>query len=354
MPRPKKSNRGDGRYELKKTIGHDANGKPIRKSFYGSNKDEAQIAYDDYRRGAEKRAAERKSILFESWVEQWLEVYKRDDVKGNTFITTYQRPCKNYIIPFFEGRTLQSITPLDLKMFLNSVSTMSQSYIDKIIICLHGIFDTAEDNELLEKNPARRISCKSKQTPKVKRVYDRETVEVLCNTDHKYAMYFEILLRMGLRCSELCGLRWSDIDFEKGLLNVNQAITKESGIVYIDKTKSRTSTRRIPLPSTLLSRLAEARSESADEYIIMSNNSHMTPDHFFEYRMEVFYNYLKVPKELRLSAHELRHTCGTLLYEDTKDIYYVSKFLGHSDIGITTKTYIHSTFQDSKIHINFS
>lgn len=353
MPRAKKSNRGDGRYELKKTIGHDANGNPIRKSFYGKNKDEAQILYEAYRRGEEQRAEEKKNILFPSWVEKWLETYKRGDVKETTFLTTYHRPCYNYIIPFFSDRSLQSITPLDLKMFLNTITPLSQSYIDKIIICLRGIFDAAEDNDLLQKNPARHLSCKSKQTRIVKRVYDRKTVEVLCNAKHKYSLYVAILLRMGLRCSELCGLRWSDIDLENGFLSVNQALTREAGVTYIDSTKSQTSTRRIPIPEDLALMLAEAKKNSDHEYVAMVNGHHMTPDHFNERQMEAFYNSLKVPTDLRLTAHELRHTCGTLLYEDTKDIYYVSKFLGHSDIGITTKTYIHSTFQDEKIHINF-
>ena len=354
MPRPKKTNRGDGRYELKKTIGYDANGKPIRKSFYGKNKEEAQVLYEHYRRGEEAKEAARKNTVFSSWVEKWLETYKRGDVKETTFLTTYQRPCVNYIIPFFADRSLQSITPLDLKLFLNSVSILSQSYIDKIIICLRGIFDAAEDNDLIAKNPTRNLSCKSKQKPKEKRVYDRETVEALCNTDHKYSLHVTILLRMGLRCSELCGLRWKDIDFENGFLSVNQALTRESGVSYIDATKSKKSTRRIPIPAPLLERLTQAHKESSEEYVAMINGHHMTPDHFNEHQMEAFYNSLNVPADKRLTAHELRHTCGTLLYEDTKDIYYTSKFLGHSDIGITTKTYIHSDLQEKKIHIDFA
>lgn len=354
MPRPKKSNRSDGRYELKKTIGHDANGKPIRKSFYGSNKEEAQIQYEEFRRGEEKRAAEKKYILFSSWVEMWLETYKKGNVKETTFLTTYQRPCSNYIIPYFKERSLQSISPIDLKQFLNGVNHLSQSYIDKILICLKGIFDAAEDNDMIIKNPTRRLSCKSKQKPSNKRVYDRDTVETLCNADHKYSVLVEILLRMGLRCSELCGLRWSDIDFDEGFMTISQALTRESGVTYIDSTKSKTSTRRIPVHPTLLSRLADERSKSKYEYVAMINGHHITPDHFNENQLEAFYNSLNVPKELRLSAHELRHTCGTLLYESTRDIYYVSKFLGHSDIGITTKIYIHSDFQDKKIHIDFS
>lgn len=353
MPRPKKSNRADGRYELKKTIGHDANGKPIRKSFYGANKDEAQMLYEEYRRGEQQRQDDKKSILFSSWVETWLETYKRDDVKETTFLTTYKRPCYNYIIPFFKDRSLQSITPIDIKALMNSVSNLSQSYIDKVVICLRGIFDAAEDNDLITKNPARRISGKSKQTKTVKRVYDRETVEAICNTEHKYALYVEILLRMGLRCSELCGLRWTDIDFEKGTMSINQALTREAGVTYIDSTKSQTSTRRLPVPASLLVRLEKAREESAHEYIAIVNDHHVTPDHFNALQLEVFYNALGVPNEQRLTAHELRHTCGTLLYEDTKDIYFVSKFLGHSDIGITTKTYVHSDFHGNKIHINF-
>ena len=41
MPRPKKSNRGDGRYEIKRVIGRDADGNTLRKSFYGQNEAEA-------------------------------------------------------------------------------------------------------------------------------------------------------------------------------------------------------------------------------------------------------------------------------------------------------------------------
>ena len=48
MPRPKKSNRADGRYEIKRTVGTDIDGNAIRKSFYGADKAEAEQAYHDY------------------------------------------------------------------------------------------------------------------------------------------------------------------------------------------------------------------------------------------------------------------------------------------------------------------
>ncbi|MBE6534677.1 MAG: hypothetical protein E7678_06920, partial [Ruminococcaceae bacterium] len=79
MPRPKKSNRNDGRYEIQRVIGYDIAGKAIRKSFYGANKEEALSKFEDYKRGVNQTAQERKQILFSEWVNKWLETYKRSD-----------------------------------------------------------------------------------------------------------------------------------------------------------------------------------------------------------------------------------------------------------------------------------
>ena len=156
---------------------------------------------------------------------------------------------------------------------------------------------------------------------------------------------------MGLRCSELCGLRWSDIDFEQGTMFIKQALTADGSKIYIDEPKSKNSIRKLPIPNELLDMLKTTPKES--EYVAMLNGHHITPNSFGDIYIKAFYNAIGVPKEQRLAPHELRHTCGTLLYDKTKDIYHVSRFLGHSDIGITTKTYVHSQFQEEKIHINF-
>ena len=351
MPRPKKSNRADGRYEIKRVIGHDAAGKPVKKSFYGATKDAALEAYRLYTLERKKHEEAKKCMDFASWVNEWLYTYKEPDVKPTTFLTTYKRPCNNVILPFFKGRILQDITNAEIKRFTNSITHLSQSTIDKTIICLRGIFEAAVDNDLITKNPCRNISCKSKKEKQKKRTYDRESVERLCASDHKYAILVHILLRMGLRCSELCGLRWEDIDLDSGTLTVSQALTVEGGRVFIGKPKSANSIRKLSIPEDLLARLRE---EHGTGYIATLNKRNITPDHFTERQLEAFYNSFGIPKEQRLTAHELRHTCGTLLYEDTKDIYYVSRFLGHSDIGITTKTYVHSEMQDEKIHIFFA
>ena len=350
MPRPKKSNRADGRYQIARVIGYEYDGTPVRKSFYGKSKDEALRKYQDFLEEKERKEEAKKHTLFESWAEEWLYTYKEPDVKATTFITTYKRTCNNVIIPFFKGKNLQDITNAEVKRFLNTIKHRSQSSIDKVILCMRGIFETAIDNDLIQKNPCRNITCKSEREEEPKRTYDAESAEYLCKAEHKYAFLIHILLRLGLRCSELCGLRWEDIDLEKGIVYIKQALTTESGLIYIDDTKSHSSTRKLPIPEDLLVRFRENAGEG---YVATLKGNHIRPDHFNERQLRSFYNSLGIPKEKRLTAHELRHTCGTLLYEETKDIYHVSRFLGHSDINITTKIYVHSEMQEEKVHIDF-
>lgn len=57
-------------------------------------------------------------------------------------------------------------------------------------------------------------------------------------------------------------------------------------------------------------------------------------------------------KEIEMyTPQELRHTRGTLLYKQTRDIYAVSRFLGHSSAKVTEKIYMHDDVEDLRSHL---
>ena len=350
MPRIKKSNRADGRYMIKRVIGHDVEGNAIIKYFYGTSKQDAENRYTLFLLDREKKEEERKAMPFDKWADTWLHTYKEPDVKGSTFNSTYYRPVTLHLIPHFKDAPLRSITQSDIKAYFNLNRERSLSSLDKDMICLKGIFESAIDNDMLVKNPCRNVKIKSTHEKEKKRTYSKATVEKLCSIEHKYAIIVNMLLSLGLRASELCGLKWKNIDFNNKTVFINNSVTQESGAIYEGKPKTANSVRVLPLNDKVITLLQNE--PKTGSYVVSKDCKKITPNQLYVL-LKVFYNYLSIPKEKRLSPHELRHTCGTLLYKETKDIYHVSRFLGHSDISITTKIYVHSEFQDKEIEIDF-
>lgn len=94
MGRPKKEkpNHATGMYEVKVTVGHTFDGKPVRKSFYSSvSKAAAKAKAEEYKinQAVAEHTGETfvgKEECFDTWAIKWLETYKHGIVKDHTHI----------------------------------------------------------------------------------------------------------------------------------------------------------------------------------------------------------------------------------------------------------------------------
>jgi len=339
MGRPikQKSTRADGRFKISRTIGKDHTGKAIIKYFYST------VSREDAERKADEffNKKHEDNILFSVMAERWLYNYKEGNVKETTFNSSYRRPVEMHLIPWFKNFYVRDITQGMIQEFFTEKSkTFSESNLQKFRLCLNAIFETAILNDYCTKNPCKQLVIRSKTDKTNKRVYtEQEASAVLARTDeHEFGLYIRILLQMGLRCSELCGLMWEDIDTKNAIMHIRRACVDNNGVPLIDKPKNKTSLRSIPIPSDLNERLKAAKGSG---YLVASKTGkNISPKSFSAKRYKKFFADTGLPE---LTPHELRHTCGTLLYERTHDIFAVSKFLGHSSIAITTKLYVHDS-----------
>jgi integrase len=228
---------------------------------------------------------------------------------------------------------------------------------------LRTVFNEAVRYEWIEKNPVvgtKISSCNNNTslTPiKEKEVFNAaEARDFIRNLDalppdmlyRKIPLKFMLLT--GVRIGEMNGLRWSDIDFEKCVVNIrrNRLYAKEYG--HYEKTpKTKNSEREIPLPSALINDLLEYEKwfrladddfdEKRDEYYLASNI----------YRAPLGSStistwltaYEKKWNMKRISCHGLRHTYCSLLLSKNVPIQTVSRYMGHSDSTITLKVYSH-------------
>ena len=122
----------------------------------------------------------------------------------------------------------------------------------------------------------------------------------------------------GLRRSELCGLKWSDLDFDSGVIVISRKLAYTSGIgLYEDEPKTESGKRALKLPSFAVSILREYRKAQAqnrllcgdryetNDYIFVGEEGHvMRPDALHKWFTEFLKKYDLPP----ITLHSLRHT----------------------------------------------
>lgn len=339
------SKRADGRYEVKITL---PNGK--RKAFYGKTRTEATAKADTYKARMLYGDFEDTLLTVREWSEQWIDSYIAGTVKPSSFDSKYEKPLRLHILPVFGDSLLSEVKPMQIQQFFNEKGQVySLNTIKGIKGCMFKMFACAVDNDFLHKNPVKNVKLSSRPQAVKKRFYDEETVDSILSYSHRYNYIIRLLLECGLRRSELCGLQWKNIS-RKGV-KVEQAITTYRGKPLFGDPKTESSRRTVPISDELYGILEEVRKNTkwnkANNYIVAQEKTgkNINPQHFDTVRLVPFYKDYQEHMGLRdfpmLTPHEHRHTCGTLLYRKTRDIYKVMTFLGHSSVETTAKIYVH-------------
>lgn len=155
----------------------------------------------------------------------------------------------------------------------------------------------------------------------------------------------------GLRLQELLGLKWEDLDLERGVLSVRRVVSEdETGIVLREETKT-SAGRRLELVPFAVEELGRHRHRqnlerlrytgvwqdlglvfpSAKGTIMRRNNLHRRS----------YKPLLKKAGLPDIRLYDLRHTFATLIFENDEQLKLVSEMLGHSSIRQTADTYTH-------------
>jgi len=161
-----------------------------------------------------------------------------------------------------------------------------------------------------------------------------------------------------MRRGEICGLMWSDIDFQNKIIHVrHNAIVKDGITTVSENLKTDSAARDIPIPPLLLSALLEAHRSTGSVYVVPGVNGAPMTKSSFKRMMDIIDSRTATSAEelgttirntkivrtldFPVTAHQLRHTYITRLFESGLDIKEIQYLAGHSTVEMTLRVYTH-------------
>jgi integrase len=243
--------------------------------------------------------------------------------------------------------------------------------IQRIRACLRSALTDAQNQHLVTDNAARHVHLPSGRAPKPRlwtdtrvtawrqtgivpfpvMVWSAEHTTAFLNAAKKDPFYaaFMVVAYAGLRRGEVCALRWSDIDFATGRIEITQQLVQYGWQADIqDETKSEAGDRVVIAVKPVLKALAkqrkkqQAQQEAAGEKWVKTGLVFTTdtgtpihPSQLTDALREITRSVDLPPVRL----HDLRHGTATHALSAGVDMKTVSEMLGHSSITITADTY---------------
>ena len=212
------------------------------------------------------------------------------------------------------------------KKWLKEEKNIGNSTINKYLFALSKMYRLGIENKLLKENPVHFVVKFKEKNYKIRYLTKEEEKRLYEAIDSSYPYLRPLVttaLQTGMRRGEIFNLKWSNIDFEYGFIELLE-------------TKSGKS-RKIPISDKLMEIFKNLRVNAESEYIFINP---YTKAPYTDIKRS-FHTVLRQAGIENFRFHDLRHTVATRLVEKGIDLVVVKEILGHSKIE-TTMRYAHA------------
>ena len=321
------------------------------------------------------------TLTVESLYETWRSLKRGIKVSTRS---GYVYVFESLIRPSFGKKRVANVKRSDVRAFYISLLEergVSIATVENVHNVLQQVFQYAVDDDLLRKNPCDRVlkeiklDCSNLKSEKKKALSMRQQINFLRfiyedeRYNHWYPTFF-IMVNTGLRVGELTGLRWQDIDLERGLIDVNHTLVyfdhKDNKGIYfsINTPKTINGYRKVVMTEAVKEafRMEKAYQEKAglvskdeidgyDDFIFINRFGHVQHQGTLnkalrriirDFNVDAAAKGITEPNDMlpHFSCHILRHTYATRAVESGVSVKYLQTQMGHSEIQITMDYYV--------------
>ncbi len=279
-------------------------------------------------------------MTFDKVLEKYL-IYARNRHKKQGFIIIYQN-INNYILPYFRGRGIKTLTKKDVLNWQSVILT--KHYSNKFNALLYSNFncfikycmlcDYLPDNIVQQVGPfPKHIEYKEHH---VYNIWQFRWFRLHLN-NFVIKQYFNFMFFYGTRPSEAMALRFCDINGFK--VHIRHSIHRK-GKRELDTPKNRSSIRTINIGLLMYYRIYLLKKFYCDynyDYFVFGGSKPLAPTTIDRHKK----NACNKANLYEITQHEFRHSYATRMISKRKPINKVSKNMGHSTPSITLDVYTH-------------
>lgn len=276
----------------------------------------------------------------ENYIKKFFEYLNSYRKFSKNTLVSYQRDLNNFLSflndnKIFEINRISKRTIQRFMIYLKDKNLNSRT-VSRHLSALRTFFNFLTFNDLIDSNPMEGI-----QNPKLPKNivkfldegYLNQTLNVLQSKENIFQDYviLETLYSTGMRVSEICNLKKSDIDIENGLIKVSGKGNK---------------VRLIPLTERLKNLLLEIlKYRNSNDYIFQTKKGGKLYPEYIERLVKKYLS--EISEDGKVYPHLIRHTFATHLLNRGADIRTIKELLGHESLETTT-IYTHVSIEHLK------
>ncbi len=224
-----------------------------RKTVYGKTRAEMR---DKLARAIADRADgvvfDDENMTVAEYLDGWLKGSMRGSVRDSTY-DCYEAICRKHIASVLGAKKLSKLTAMHVQGFYRDRldSGFAPATVHKCHTVLHKALNQAVEWHLVPRNVADAVKPPRPTPRKEMRALSPEAARRLLDAAHEVGDRLEALyvlaVHTGMREGELLGLKWEDVDLERGVLRLKRALVREGGKTVLGDLKTAKSRRSVRL-----------------------------------------------------------------------------------------------------------